>query len=303
MDNSVVVKFLPREFAVILANIILHVKPVDAAFSSMLYGSSPKETCSFLFTLKGVAIEPETMTSVLAETFGEYGLVMNMADLRHALEAFAHKLGKPNAAWDPFLSQMANHSTGTSSRYGRDQNCMVNIPAEVTEANAESCNVWNSVILGSPCTRSNPGEARGAGNAGSSAASLHNCRPALVQQGGQAELAPSYHAGNTQAENGSNDASGMSITTQKTIHTASPEVYAGPGVASASSSDDAMKDQEAPVDADTGPDEIVSSAEPHSGMSLTAQTFHENQNPEHSQLQTQGRHVAAGSNSMLNSIH
>ena len=119
MDNTVVVKFLPWEFAVILANIILHVKPVDAAFSSSLYASSPKQTSSFLFTVKGVPVEPERMSGILAETFGEYGLIINMADLRHALEAFAHKLGKPNAAWDPFLSQMANHSSGTSSRYGR----------------------------------------------------------------------------------------------------------------------------------------------------------------------------------------
>ena len=356
-DNSVVVKFLPWEFAVILASIILHIKPVDAAFCSKLYGSSPKDTCSFLFTLKGVAVEPEKMTTILAETFGEYGLDINMADLRHALEAFAHKLGKPNAAWDPFLAQMASHTTGTSSRYGRDQNCMVNIPAEVTEANAESCNVWNSVILRSPCTRSREG--RGAGNDGSSAGSLHNCCPAVLQQGVHADLAPSSRAGNTQAEDGSNDASGMSIPAASpqvygvpggtsawssedgmehheaavekdpgsdeivssegtprgislpahalpenprpndasgmSIPAASPQVYGVPGGVSAWSSENGMEHHEAAVEKDPGSDEIVNSEGTPRGMSLPAHALAENPHAEHSQLQTQARHVAAGS--------
>ena len=290
VDNSVVVKFLPWEFAVILASIILHVKPVDAAFCSQLYGSSPKETLSFLFTVKGLPVEPEQMTNVLAQTFAEYGLEINMADLRHALEAFAHKLGKPNAAWDPFLAQMANHTTGTSSSYGRDQNCMVNIPAEVTEANAESCNVWNSVILGSPCTRSR--EARGASNDGSSAASPHNCGGAVHQQGVHADSAPSSPssgAGNTQAEDRRNEASGMSISA------ASPKVYGGLDGASACCSADGMQDHEAAIDTVPGTDEIV--------MSLPAHALSERPHPEHSQPQTQARHGAAGGHSTFSAIY
>lgn len=151
-----VVKFLPREFALILANIILMVKPVEAEFSRCIYGSCPQETLSFLFTFQGVPMKAEKMTSVLSETYGEYGLHINVADFRHALEAFAHKLRKPCRVWDPFLASMANHSVGTSAHYGRDQNCMVHIPADVTEANAESCNVWNTIILGSPSKKVNP---------------------------------------------------------------------------------------------------------------------------------------------------
>jgi len=59
--------------------------------------------------------------------------------LRHALEAFAHKIGKPGCIYDSFLTRTANHTSSTSVSYGRDQNAIVNIPADITEANFERC--------------------------------------------------------------------------------------------------------------------------------------------------------------------
>ena len=54
---------------------------------------------------------------------------------RHALEAFAHKIGKTDAIYDSFLTRTANHNSRTSASYGRDQDAIVNIPADVTDAN------------------------------------------------------------------------------------------------------------------------------------------------------------------------
>jgi hypothetical protein len=58
---------------------------------------------------------------------------------RHALEAFAHKIGKTNCQYDSFLTRMANHNSSTSTYYGRDQHAIIGIPADITEANFERC--------------------------------------------------------------------------------------------------------------------------------------------------------------------
>ena len=121
-----------------LATIILMVKPVEAAFACDLYKTSPQETLAFLFTHNGANVDPLKMTSIMGDTLRHYGLETNMAELRHALDAFAHKLGKPG--WqlrDPVLSRMANHNGASSAGYGRDQFCFAKIPADLSEANAE----------------------------------------------------------------------------------------------------------------------------------------------------------------------
>ena len=149
-DDSIIVKSVPIPFAVVLANIILMIKPVEAEFAKTIYGTDPRVTLSFLFTIQGLPVQAEKMVSFLSDTFGEYGMPILVSDLRHALDAFAHKLGKPSSGWDPFLAIMANHNFQTSARYGRDENATLDVPADITEGNALSCNRWNTLILNSP---------------------------------------------------------------------------------------------------------------------------------------------------------
>ena len=132
----VLVKFLPIDFAIVLANVILMVKPVEAEFSKYLHQTCPQQTLSFLFTEYGMTVKAETMNQTMAKCFKEYGLDINMSDLRHAMEGFAHKLGKPSAVWDKVLTSLANHTPETSSRYARDQNNVIDVPADICEENA-----------------------------------------------------------------------------------------------------------------------------------------------------------------------
>ena len=152
LNIDVVVKFLPREFAVVLATVILFVKPIEAEFASQVHGTNPQQTREFLFTVDGDPIEAEIMNSILSETFSTYGLVINMSDFRHALEAFTHKIGKGSGdgVYDPFLTRMANHNMGTSASYGRDENSITGIPADVTEANFERQALRSLFLLPSP---------------------------------------------------------------------------------------------------------------------------------------------------------
>jgi hypothetical protein len=135
-DNSVVVKYLPRELALIFATVILHVKPVESEFCQSVYQTCPKQTMSFVYTINGIPVEPESMSTILSKTLTDFGLQICLSELRHALDAFAHKMGK-SKSWDPILATTANHSVETSARYGRDQNSIAGIPANISEENAE----------------------------------------------------------------------------------------------------------------------------------------------------------------------
>jgi hypothetical protein len=127
---------MPIEFAMLLANIVLMVKPVEAEFSAALFETSPEHTRAFMFTQNGAAVVPEKMNHIMSQTLQEYGFLINISDLRHAMEAFAHKLGKPTAVWDPYLTRTANHNSTTSGHYGRDEHCVRDVPADVSQANA-----------------------------------------------------------------------------------------------------------------------------------------------------------------------
>ena len=135
-DNSIVVKFLPCDFALVVATVILKIKPVEAQFCKTLYNSCRETARAFLYTIQGIPVQPERMTKMLSETFAEYGFHICVSDLRHALDAFAHKMAKSDAGWDPVLSTMANHNLKTSAGYGRDQNTLSGIPADISESNA-----------------------------------------------------------------------------------------------------------------------------------------------------------------------
>lgn len=144
------IKYLPIPFAVIMATIILKVKRIEAEFALTEYGTEVMSTSSVLFTANGSPVDPETMASILSQTFDEFGLPINLQDLRHALEAFAHKFSPEGSNSSSIYAELANHNPGTSYRYGRDQDCFAGIPADISMANSSACNNWNSFILDSP---------------------------------------------------------------------------------------------------------------------------------------------------------
>ena len=150
---GIVVKFLPIPFAIIIATIILRVKPVEADFSKLETKVASVETLSYLLTEYGDPVDPTKMAETLSRTWQEVGLEVKLGDLRHALEAFAHKLQpfvpRPNTQQEVLVT-LANHSTHSSSGYGRDQNSFGGVPADISEQNSAACNVWNQRILQSP---------------------------------------------------------------------------------------------------------------------------------------------------------
>jgi hypothetical protein len=148
--NDVIVKFLPIPLAVIMANIALRVKPIEAAFAFSECGADVLRTTGVLFTKNGIPIDPGRMATILSQTWAEFELEIGAADLRHALEAFAHKFPNSVSVWNPSLVAQANHGMETSARYARDDNSFVGIPANISEANFRSCHDWNMVILDSP---------------------------------------------------------------------------------------------------------------------------------------------------------
>ena len=80
------------------------------AFAWALFKTSPQDTLPFLFH-NGAPVDPLKMTSIMKDTLRHYGLQTNMAELRHAFDAFGHKLGKPG--WqlrDPVLSRLCGES-------------------------------------------------------------------------------------------------------------------------------------------------------------------------------------------------
>ena len=149
-SNCVVIKFLPIPLAVIIATIVLKVKPIEAEFVLKEFGTEVMSTNSVLYTAYGRPIDPLKMAAILSETFQEFGMGINIQDIRHALEAFAHKFSPEGSSSNPIFAQLAHHAPGTSFRYGRDQGCFVGIPADISIANSSACNNWNSFILDSP---------------------------------------------------------------------------------------------------------------------------------------------------------
>jgi hypothetical protein len=151
------IKYLPIALAVLIVNIILRVKPVEREIVRLEFQASSPEasesilTSTYLYTMAGVCVEPSKMSKLLAATFTEHGLEILLHELRHALEAFSHKLSQGGGTgWNPIYAFLANHGQGTSGHYGRDQNSFVGVPANISEANMVACNYWNAHILHSP---------------------------------------------------------------------------------------------------------------------------------------------------------
>ena len=150
---GIVVKFLPIPLAVIIATIVIRVKPVEANFAKVETQVASHETLAYLYTEHGSPVDPFKMAETLSSTWHEVGMEIKLSDLRHALEAFAHKL-QPLVPRPSFLQEIyatqANHNTGSSAGYGRDENCFGGVSADVSEQNSAACNVWNICILKSP---------------------------------------------------------------------------------------------------------------------------------------------------------
>jgi len=150
---GIVVKFLPIPFAIIIATIILRVKPVEADISKMETKVAEIDTLSYLLTEYGDPVDPTKMADTLSRAWRTVGMEVKLGDLRHALEAFAHKLVpyvlQPSRQQE-VLVKLANHSTHSSSGYGRDQNSFGGVPADISEQNSAACSVWNMRILQSP---------------------------------------------------------------------------------------------------------------------------------------------------------
>lgn len=148
--TGVIIKFLPLPFAVIMATIVLRIKPVEAEFARMECGTDVVETSGVLYTLNGIAVDPTKMAKLLSDTFEQFGFSITIAPLRHGLEAFAHKFHQRGTGWSGGLVEQANHGMGTSARYGRDDQSFVGIPMDISEDNYWACNDWNTVVLESP---------------------------------------------------------------------------------------------------------------------------------------------------------
>lgn len=148
--NEIVVKYLPIPLAVMVANIVLRVKPIEEIFAKQEYAADPLTTRSFLVTKHGIPVEPLGMAALLASSLEGNGLDINLSGLRHALEAFSHKLPQQSTLWNKVYADLANHNMHTSAGYGRDQNSFCGIPADLCENNCAACNDWNSIILDSP---------------------------------------------------------------------------------------------------------------------------------------------------------
>ena len=98
----------------------------------------------------GVPVQPGQMSDKMSGSMKEAGFSILGADLRHALEAFSHKFRRNGTGWIESFARGANHTLGTSARYGRDQNSFVGIPADLCEENCDACNMWNVKVLHSP---------------------------------------------------------------------------------------------------------------------------------------------------------
>ena len=148
--QPIFVKYLPVPFAVLIASVILRVKPVEAEFARIETSANTSECSSFLLTEYGVPIDPLKMAAILSKYMKENGFNILLADLRHALEAFSHKFCRQGTGWIESFARGANHTLATSARYGRDQNSFVGIPADICMDNMDACNMWNVKVLHSP---------------------------------------------------------------------------------------------------------------------------------------------------------
>jgi len=145
---QLVAKFLPVRLAVLLIRYMLCMKKLEGMISC-----ETNNCATFLVTNCGHPVKAETYNQVLNGVFRSVGIGMDLAQLRHGLEAFARHL--PKVETDDFSvglkrnRLMANHSASSSAGYSRDEFTVAQIDADILQQDEDNSHVWNTVILNS----------------------------------------------------------------------------------------------------------------------------------------------------------
>jgi hypothetical protein len=71
---GIVVKFLPIPLAVIIATIVIRVKPVEAEFAKVETQVASHETLAYFYTEHGSPVDPFKMAETLSSTWHEVGM-------------------------------------------------------------------------------------------------------------------------------------------------------------------------------------------------------------------------------------
>ena len=141
-----IAKFLPVRLAVLLIRYMIAMKSLEGMISGQ------RNNCAtFLVTNCGHPVNAGTYNKVLNEVFSSVGLGVDLANLRHGLEAFARHLSK--VEMDDLAvplkrnREMANHSASSSAGYSRDDFTVAQIDADILCQDEIVSHVWNTTIL------------------------------------------------------------------------------------------------------------------------------------------------------------
>ena len=141
-----IAKFLPVRLALLLIRYMILMKSLEGTISSQ------RNNCAtFLVTNCGHPVNAGTYNQVLNEVFRSVGLGVDLANLRHGLEAFARHLSK--VEMDDLSVPLkrnrlfANHSASASAGYSRDDFTVAQIDADILQQDELASHVWNTVIL------------------------------------------------------------------------------------------------------------------------------------------------------------
>ena len=143
---QLVAKFLPVRLAVLLIRYMICMKSLEGMISGQ------RDNCAtFLVTNCGHPVNAGTYNQVLSQVFRSIGLGVDLANLRHGLEAFARHLSKVEMddASVPLKRNrlFANHSSTTSAGYSRDNFTVAQVDADILQQDELVSHVWNTVIL------------------------------------------------------------------------------------------------------------------------------------------------------------
>ena len=145
---QLVAKFLPVRLAVLLIRYMILMKSLEGSISG------ERNNCAtFLVTNCGRPVNAASYNQVLNGVFRSVGIGVDLANLRHGLEAFARHLSKVET--DNFSVGMkrnrlfANHSASSSAGYSRDDFTVAQIDADILQEDEIVSHVWNTVILNS----------------------------------------------------------------------------------------------------------------------------------------------------------
>jgi hypothetical protein len=143
---QLIAKFLPVRLAVLLIRYMICMKSLEGMLSGQ------RNNCAtFLVTNCGHPVNAGTYNQVLNEVFRSIGLGVDLANLRHGLEAFARHLSK--VEMDDLSVPLkrnrlfANHSASSSAGYSRDDFTIAQVDADILHQDELVSHLWNTVIL------------------------------------------------------------------------------------------------------------------------------------------------------------